>query len=452
MPEVAKSWDVSEGGGRYVFHLRDDVYWSDGRPVTAEDFVYASRRILHPAVQSPSAGLLFDIKGAEAFNRGEISDPDKLGVRAINPETLLVETEGPTGCLPQLLAQVSFFPLPRHVVERFGSAWTDAANIVTNGPFKLEHYQPGQIIVLTRNPRYRGPTTGNVQRVELYLNITSPADRLAMYETDQLDVVSLHYYYSDVDRIRQQHASEYFSGPMVYVQYLGFNVTRPPFDDRRVRRAFAMAIDKEALASTLLRGYHFPANGGFIPPTVFGHSPEIGLPYNPESARQLLAEAGYPDGRDFPVIEYLAKYTYQTEFEFFARQWRKNLGIEIEWQTMEWGALLNRLDQNPPHLFRMGWGTDYPDPDNLLRVSSHIRMTRWQNETYASLVEEARRISDHAERIKRYRAADKILMEEAVVVPILYGCKHLLIKPWITKYPTSPVDTNFWKDVVIEPH
>ncbi len=452
IPELAQSWEMLEGGEQWVFHLREDARWSDGRAVTAGDFVYAWRRILNPAWGSRIASYLYDIKGARAYHQGQLSDPDQIGVRAPDPSTLLVELEGPTGYFPLLLTQVVLYPVPRHVVEAHGEAWTEMEHLVTNGPFRLERWEPGSSMILTRNPDYPGEFTGNVEQVALILNKNEAAEHMALYESDHLDLTYLQPS-PEADRMRQRYAGEYFSGPALYTQYLGFSVNQPPFDDPRVRRALAMAMDKEKLAGETLAGYDFPASGGLIPPELSGHSPEIGLAYDPEQARALLAQAGYPDGRGFPEVQGLVNPGHKKSACIdLSIQWRDNLGIDVVWQDLEWSHLLDALDQEPPILFAIGWGADYPDPDNTLRMSTHSIWTGWHNPTYERLLEEARYIADHEERIKLYQQADRLLVEDAAVVPIYYGRHHMLIKPWVHRFSVSAIGWSLWKDVIIEPH
>jgi oligopeptide transport system substrate-binding protein len=233
--------------------------------------------------------------------------------------------------------------------------------------------------------------------------------------------------------------------------YVGFDTSRPPFDDPRVRRAFALALDRETLADVVRRGQEFPATGGFIPPGVPGHSPGIGLPYDPRQAQQLLADAGYPGGRGFPAVDALTGST-GTSVEFAQAQWRENLGVEITWETMDWALYLDRLDKSPPHLFTLAWGADYPDPDNFLRSSSVQRMTRWRTEAYERLVEEARRTTEQGPRMKLYQEADRIMVEEAPILPTTYIRFHRLVKPWVRRLPFSPMAHVLLKDVIIDPH
>ena len=451
MPNVARSWELLEGGHKYVFHLRDDVRWSDGVSVTAGDIEYAWKRMLEPATGS-RASLLYDIRGARALHQGEVSDPDSVGLQVLDEVTLVVELEGPTGYFLHLLTWPGSYPVPRHVVEAHGEAWTEVGNIVTNGPFRLEAWQRGESLVLVRNPQYHGRFKGNVQQVELSFlgEVSAIRDR---YEADSLDVVNITFFPPvERDRARQRHAGEYVSGPFLGTFYLGFDVSRPPFDDPRVRRAFILATDREMLADVVMRGDKFPATGGFVPPGMPGHSAGIGLPYDPDQAGQLLAEAGYPGGRGFPVIDALTPRRRVTESEYLQAQWRENLGAEIAWEAMEWATSVDRLGKKLHHMLLMGQGAGYPDPDNFLRSSVIWRDTRWRNEGYDRLVEKARRVMDQEERMKLYGQADRILVDEAAIMPLLYERLHLLMKPWVSKFPTSAIGREFWKDVIIEPH
>jgi oligopeptide transport system substrate-binding protein len=455
VPDVARSWEVLEGGRKYVFHLRDDVRWSDGTPATAHDFEYAWKRMLDPATGSPVANLLYDIKGARAFHRGEGESGD-VGVRALDKTTLVVELEGPTGYFLQLLAYSATYPVPRHVVETRNEVWTEVENIVANGPFGLHTWQRGESMVLVRNPEYHGHFKGNVQQVKLILRQEWPPSLpMEMYEADGLDVLDLWALSpAQVDAARQRHAGEYVSAPLLATFYTGFDVSRPPFDDPRVRRAFSLAVDREWLADDVLGGAYAPATGGFLPPGMPGYSARIGFPYDPEEARQLLAEAGYPGGGGFLGVEVLAGDVapHPRTMLHLQTQWRENLGVEITDRALEWTTFKDRLDTEPPHVFIMGWQADYPDPDSFLRASPIRRWTQWQNEAFDRLVEEARRLTDQGRRMKLYGQADRILVREAAILPLYHARLHLLVKPWVKKYPTSAIDWWFFKDVVLEPH
>ncbi|MFC2037980.1 peptide ABC transporter substrate-binding protein, partial [Chloroflexota bacterium] len=401
--------------------------------------------------------LLYDVLGARAFHQGAASDPDQVGVRARNDLTLEVELEEPTGHFLQLLSSAATFPVPRHVVEAHGESWTEVGTFVCNGPFRLEARPSDERMVLVRNPAYHGRSTGNLQRVELSLHLSresSPA-LLEAYETGDLDVYHpWELPTSDMDRARQRHPGEFVSEPWLHTHYLAFNTSRPPFDDVRVRRAFVLATDRETLAGVALGGFVYPATGGFVPPGMAGHTPGIALPYDPEGARDLLAEAGYPRGRGFPpvVCVTLPATVHREHGEFLRQVWQEELGIEVEEEVVAFGAYADRLERELPDLFAWGWVADYPDPDNFLRIGFAAVQTGWRNPAYEELVEKARRLTDQRQRMRLYSKADRILVEEAAIGPLFYGRNTLLIKPWVHKFPMSARGGWFWKDVVIEPH
>ena len=196
----------------------------------------------------------------------------------------------------------------------------------------------------------------------------------------------------------------------------------------------------------------FPALGGFIPPGVPGHSATISLPYDPELAQQLLAEAGYPMGSGFPPVDACARERIRPQTEFLQSLWKENLGIDIKWKILPWGDYLARIDKKPAHICQFGWMADYPDPDSFLRTGNIQQRTLWKNETFDALVEKARRVLDQEERLRLYENADEILIEQAAVIPLTYSWSHTLVKPWISKFPASPLNLWLWKDIIIDSH
>jgi ABC-type oligopeptide transport system substrate-binding subunit len=452
MPDVAHSWEIVDGGRRYVFHLRDDVAWSDGVPVTSGDFEYSWRKILEPTSMYSWARFLFDIRGAQAYHQGRLTDPGELGIHALDPRTLIVNLERPSSFFLQLLTVVDTLPVPRHVAQAHGSAWAEPENIVTNGPFRLVSVEWGEGMVLERDPTYHGRFGGNVQRVECSFFAGPPARFLRMYEENDLDICG-DLPPAVMNRARLRCAGEYVAGPRLQTCFIGVDVARPPFDDRRVRRAFALATDREALADMVLGGYAFPATGGLVPPGMPGHSPGIGLPYDPESARRLLAEAGYPGGRGFPAIECLARDDpgHDLLYEYLAAEWRETLGVEVAWRESEADSFYDRMAAATPHMWMVGWVADYADPDDFLRVQWWLA-PGWMDQEYNRLVEQAGRALDQTERMAMYQQADRILVEKAPIVPLTYGRFHMLVKPWVRRYRTSPLYGWFWKDVILEAH
>jgi ABC-type oligopeptide transport system substrate-binding subunit len=456
VPDVAQGWDTLDGGRKYLFHLRDDICWSDGVPVTAGDFEFAWKRVLDPATGSPYASSLYDIKGARAFHQGETLDPGSVGIQARDKLTLVVELESPVAYFLQLAANLGPMPAPRHVVKKLGQAWAEPEHLVTNGPFQLKSWKEDQPLLLVRNPQYHGLYSGNVQRVELFGRATmNDRGLVSLYEADGLDHLYIgHLSDSEFLRAYQRNATDFIMPPIAAVFYYGFDVTRLPFDDVRVRRAFALATDIES-------GFPGPlavpaTRGGFVPEGMPAHQPEIGLAYDLNGARQLLAEAGYPGGQGFPEI--VSRVFPCGWGEGYRRvqqsHWVEGLGIKMRWVALSATEMDARRVEESPHTFVDWVAAAYPDPDAVLRLGIPWDWTGWSNERYTRLVEEARRTFDQGERMKLYKQADRILIEEAVVVPTEYGGHPCLLKPWVTRFPSAPVAARawFWKDVVIEPH
>jgi ABC-type oligopeptide transport system substrate-binding subunit len=368
---------------------------------------------------------------------------------------LIVELEEPAGYFLQLLGHYATYPVPRHAVEAHGDAWTEVRNIVTNGPFRLKAWHRGEVLVLERNPRYSRRARGNLQQIELVV-LSDPEAKLKAYEADRLDIMDMIFFPpAEIDRARRHHTEEYVSGPKLFPSYAAFCLGRTPFDDRRVRQAFALAADKENLAG-VTRGYCSPAAGGLVPPQMAGHTPVMGPSYDPAGARELLADAGFPGGRGFPVM------TLMTHLDPLSRvagkhlqgQWRNVLGVETRLEAVEWEEYLTRLQTAPPPAVLWGWMADYPDPDNLLRVGmGHVLpYTRWENADYWALVERARRLTDQKTRMELYRKADRILVEEGPILPLAYARSHLLVKSRVRRLVVSPIGYCFWKEVIVEPH
>jgi ABC-type transport system substrate-binding protein/DNA-binding SARP family transcriptional activator len=458
VPEVAERWQVLEGGRRYRFHLRRDASWSDGTPLTAHDFEYAWKRVLNPATGVVPHGLLA-IKGARAFHQGDSADADRVGVRALDAGTLDVELEEPASHFLYVLTATDAFPLPQHVVAAHGAAWTELDKIVGNGPFRLEAWDRGACMRLARNPLYAGRRRGNVEQVVLHFP-QDPSTRdlsapLEQYLRGDLDVLTLMDASVDEgDRIRRQCAAEYLSAPWLFTVYLGFIVSRPPFDDVRLRQALALGADRDELANVVLRGMYTPGSGGFVPPGMPGHSQQIGFPYHPNRARQLLAAAGHVGGSGLPVLEGLSVPPVDPLItQYLQAQWQENLGIEIAWAVADWPLFRRRLQQDPPHLYILATFASSPDPSGFFENMIFERTrTRWADQVYEELVDRARHVLDQEARVELLRQADRVMVHEAPIIPLFYGRQHLLIKPWISNFPISALNIWFWKDTVIEPH
>ncbi len=452
-PDAAISWDQLEGGKRYIFHLRDDIRWSDGRAVTAHDFEFGWKRALEPLFGENPANLFYDIAGARAFNQGQSAGPEAVGVRAINDRTLAVELEAPASTFLQILAMGVAKPVPRHQVSALGAAWNDPQKIVTNGPFKIKEWRPSGTSVLERNPAYRGPALGNVGCLEL-INVSFD-QVFERYEANEIDVVDIdHLSEPEFARAMHRHPDEYASGPYPNTIHIWFDTVRPPFDDARVRRALALATDRDMLVKRSAPGRHDPASGGFVPPGIPGHVPDIAPAADPQQARALLADAGYPEGQAFPAVDLVTAHSsphLEATAVELKRQWQEILGIHCELIYLPMAEFRERWLTKPPHIWLMGWTADYPDADNFLRSASWRPISRWRHAAYEELVEGARRISEPSERQAMYREAELILIEEAPLIPIYYDRYFILVKPWLKNYSMTMSGLIQSQHLIIEP-
>jgi oligopeptide transport system substrate-binding protein len=447
-PAVARSWDVSPDGRTYLFHLREDARWSDGEPVTAGDFEYSWKRLLNPKTAAEYAYFLYDIEGAEDYNTGKADRPDSVGVRALDKRTLEVRLRKPIVFFPSITTFMVTFPMRRDIVEKFGERWTEPGRIVTDGPFMLGEWRHEYKLTLSPNPYYYGPEPA-LRKVTLFV-VNETTTALTLYETGDLEMATVPPEAMATYRGR----SEYVTAPILRGYYYGFNVQKAPFTDPRIRRAFSMAIDRTEFPAILKRG-EIPATF-WVPPGMPYHNPAIGLPFDPEAARRLLAGAGFPDGRGFPTVTAVFNTSPENSLiaENLQAQWKRNLGVEVRLDNQEWKVYLKQLQTDPPPLFRLGWGADYPDPDNFMNLftsTSGNNRTRWRNDRYDELIRSASADPDPVHRQKAYDEAQRILLEtDAAIMPLFVATQNWVIKPYVRGLRINPLELLELKDVRLE--
>ncbi|MFQ5934261.1 MAG: ABC transporter substrate-binding protein [Dehalococcoidia bacterium] len=450
VPAGARSWEISEGGTRYLFHLRPGLRWSDGKPVTAGDFEYAWKRNLDPATEARLASNLYPVQGARPFHQGEAGDPGGVGVSAIDDATLLVRLEAPTAYFLHLVAYTITYPLPRWAIEAHGDRWTEPGKIVTNGPFMLAEYSVGSRLVMVRNPAHPGPFPGNLGHVEWNLAADRSSDLLPLYEAGEVDVAPIPE--SALHLTRQAHPSHAKSFPILGTWYLRFDVGRPPFIDPQLRRSFVLAVDRDKLARIF---QELPARGGLVPPGMPGHSAEVGLSRDPEQARRTLSQAGYPDGRGFPQVRLLADSGLSEMAHRLSAQWLERLGAQVEIEALGGEEREEAAASGSFHLHLMGWVADYPDPDNFLRILFHsagaYSHVGWRSEEFDRLVDEAAQLQDQVQRLSLYQRAEQLLVADQVVaMPISHVRKDYLVKDWVRNFQVKPLYELDLRQVVIE--
>jgi oligopeptide transport system substrate-binding protein len=404
--------------------------------------------------------MLFPLKNAEAYLSGDIQDFDQVGVRVIDPHTLEVELNAPTPYFLQLIAHASYFPVPRHVIEKFGSAlakftpWTRPGNFVGNGPFRLAEWKLNKYVRVERNPEYWDAANVKLNAVMFYpTENVSTEER--MFRSGQL------HYTNDtpIDKVplyRDQHPDQIRLDLYLGTYYYEFNVKKPGLDDVRVRKALSMAVDRKTLVETVLKGINPPAYA-ITPPGTLGYQPPKLFDFDPEGARKLLAEAGYPDGKGMPPLEILYN-THEAHRKIavaIQQMWKKYLNIDVTMVNQEWKVYLATRNQKDYTIARASWIGDYVDPNTFLDLwitDGGNNRTGWSNAEYDDLI--LRRIpamKTREERMAGFYKAETILMEEMPILPIYtYATKHL-VRPSVKGMPANILDYYSFKDIYLEP-
>ncbi len=418
-PAVAANWDISADGLLYTFHLRPNAKWSDGQPLTSRDFVRSFERALQPSTAAPYAELFFHLAGAESFYRGQAGDFRTVGVEAVDDHTLRLRLAHPCCYFIELLALPVFYPVRVERIEQHADRWTRAGNLIGNGAFVLATWQPRDRLSLRRNPNYwDAPFVKLDEIVALCVDDLNTAYRL--YLEGQI-----HWLPSlpqpRIDEIRRH--PDYYVTPFLGTYFYRFNVSRPPFDDPRVRQAFGRATDRREITEQLLRGGQLPV-ASFCP-AMPGYEPVSGLDYDVAAARALLAAAGYDNQKNpFPTLE----LTYNTDeghkqiAEAIAAQWKRNLGVNVVTRNLEWKVFLDDMKQLNYQICRSAWIGDYGDPStffNIFESGSGNNRTGWKNPEYDTLLARSRTTADPDLRRQLFQTMERLLVEqECPILPI----------------------------------
>lgn len=445
VPSLAKDWKISEDKKTYTFFLDKNAKWSDGKPVLASDFEYSWKRLLNPESAAPYAYLMYPVKNAEAYNTGKIEDSDLLGIKALSDYTLEVKLENPLAFFLNLTSWAVFFPARKDIIEKYKDNWTEPENMVSCGPFKLSKWQHEYKIVLKKNPYYKNPEP-SLNEIKYFI-VPEQSSAFALYQNDELDYIdSRSIPISEIETIKKMNEAKIY--PLLRGTYVGFNVTKPPFNNKLVRAAFSHALDRSIFPKILRRG-EIPATNWIPPGLKDFYLPEIGCGYNTSLARELLSKAGYPYGKGFPSVTLLFPTRDDAKLISEAVQslWQKNLNVKVELANQEWKVYLNTLQKDPPHLFRMSWGADYPDPDTFMTLftsTSGNNHGRWKNKAYDEIVYKASTTLDLNLRKSFYQSTQKILLEEeAAIAPLFFNTQTLLVKPWVKNFEFNQMDLTF---------
>ncbi len=443
IPGVAESWDISDDGLTYTFHLREDAKWSDGVPITADDVVWSWLRELAPETASPYAWFpAMFIAGASEYNSGA-ADASAVQIRAIDDYTFEMTLVGPLPYVIGALSHYSFAIVPRHAIEKYGSDWTQPENFVGNGPYILSEHVPQDRIVAVKNYNYWDADNVHLDEV-VFLASDSNSTNYNMYLSGEVDW-NTGIDLNNLDQISMR--SDYQVAPQLSTYYYTINVTQPPLDDARVRKAISYAIDREELIYTVTRSGEIASWG--IVPDMAGYEgleeAEIGTMYDPEYAQQLLAEAGYPNGIGFPTITllYNTNESHRQVAEYIQQQLKENLNINIVLDNQEWATYLSNRNSGNFQIARAGWVGDYQDPNTFLDMfvtGAGMNGGRYSNAEYDRLIALAATMPAGEERFEVLRQAEEILInEDQGIIPLyVYVSQNLIdTNKWGGWYPNT---------------
>lgn len=449
VPGIAEKWEVSDDQKSYTFQLRKDAKWSNGDPVTAHDFEYAWTRALDPKLNPPApyAYQLYYLKNAQNYNvekdnPNHITDPSQVGVKAKDDYTLEVQLEAPTPYFLSLLSFQTFFPV--HKSAKDNANWAgEASTFISNGPFKLSSWKHSNSIELVPNENYYAKNEIKLTKVK-FVMVKDSSTELNMYNTGQLDYTGKPTGEIPLDqlpKLKQEKQGELSIKGIASTYYYVFNTTAAPFDNLNIRKAFAMAIDRQKLVDKVTLSGELPAHG-FVPPGIIGVKDEFRTEHkddfftdNIDEAKKLLATGLQEKGLTaLPEI----KLTYNTSdgnkkiAQAVADMWSKNLGVTVKLENQEWKVFLKNRTSLNYQIARSGWGADYNDPMTFIDLwtsKSGNNDSGFKSPEYDALVKEAYSTADQNKRVEAMAKAEKILMDNQVIMPLYYYSSTQMVKP-----------------------
>ena len=480
IPWLAKSWDIAPDGTQITFHLRDNIKYSNGDPILAKDFVFSWKRLIDPRNAAGYSYIMADVKGGTELLGVDVkktSDADinkmldAFGVAAPDDKTFVVTLAHPAAYFIFIATLYGTVPLEEKWVNT--KDFTEAANWVGSGPMTLKSWVHNSKIVLVPN-QYWNPeissTMGGAPTIKEvdYAMITDPAASLAAYEADELDIGGVPS--QEVSRIQgdPKLSKEVLSGATLSITYFGFDVkqAKSPFTKSiKLRQAFNEAIDKKTMMASVFSGIGVVADS-LVPPGMPGHQDTVYYPYDVNKAKADftagLAEAGIANASDLKLqIGYNTGANWEDKVAFMQEAWRTAFGVNVEPVGLEWGAYLDRLSKDPFPIFRLGWGADYPHPNNfltdLISCTSTNNNMGYCNKDVDALLAQAAQKSDLKDQIPLYNQAQDKVMADAPIIPIRFGQRFSLKKPWVLNLTPTAQDSqitgeNFFAWVQIAAH
>ena len=459
-PGVAERWEFAEEGKVITFFLNPEAKWSNGDPVTAEDYVWSWNRALHPETGNLYAYMLYPVFNAEAYSKGDVSDFAEVGVKALDARTLQVTLNAPTPYFLQLMDHYSTFAVHSATLLKFGkmtdrfTPWTRVGNIVSNGAFILDEWLINRRIGMKKSTTYWDRDKVSLNGVVFYPteNVVSEERMFRVEQLHRTEVVPLE----KIPKYRAEENSAYIQAPYLGTYYYLINTERAPTDNVKVRQALAMSLDREKLVRSVLQDTAVPAYS-ITPPDTLGYYPPKTFSYDPERARQLLTEAGYPNGEGWPGLEliYNTNEAHRKVAVAVQQMWKKELGVDITISNQEWKVYLDSVSQRDFQVARRGWIGDYVDPNNFLDLfitDGGNNNTGYSDPVYDDIVlQQAPRAETREARYALFYKAETQLMEQMPIIPIYtYTSKHL-VHPSVEGLYPNLMDSLNLKYVTLHP-
>lgn len=457
VPAAAERWEVSTDGLTYTFHLRANLKWSDGTPLTASDFVASWRRALLPTLAAEYAYLLFPLKNAEAINTGTMPT-SALGAEAVDDRTLRLTLARPTPYLPALTANPIWFPLhlgslAKHqgLLQR-GAAWTRAGNLVGNGPFILTDWTPQAHVKVARNPHYWDAAAVRLTGITFFPTESIDVDE-RNFRAGQVHVTA-ELPLSKVDNYRKTAPESLRLDPFLETFFLRFNTTRPPLNDPRVRRALSLAINREQLSRTLLRGTRAPAFH-YTPPDSAGYTAQARVGFEPTKAKDLLAAAGFPDGENFPTLDVQVRNDelHAKVLEVIQAMWQRELGITVTISPVEQKTWVRNQQALDYAISTARWVGDFVDPVTFLDMfvsGGTNNWTGWADEAYDTQIAVATKATEPAQRAAAFQQAEARLLDQSPIAPVFFGVRSYLIHPAVRGWEPALLGFHQYKKVYLQ--
>ncbi|MCO4149217.1 oligopeptide ABC transporter substrate-binding protein OppA [Citrobacter freundii] len=460
-PGVAEKWE-NKDFKVWTFHLRKDAKWSDGKPVTAQDFVYSWQRLANPNTASPYASYLQygHIVNIDDIIAGKKPITD-LGVKALDDHTFEVTLSEPVPYFYKLLVHSSVSPVPRAAVEKFGEKWTQPANIITNGAYKLKDWVVNERIVLERNTNYWDNAKTVINQVT-YLPISSEVTDVNRYRSGEIDMTYNNMPIELFQKLKKEIPNEVHVDPYLCTYYYEINNQKAPFNDVRVRTALKLALDRDIIVNKVKNQGDLPAYS-FTPPYTDGAKlvePEWfkwSQEKRNEEAKKLLAEAGYTAEKPLTFdLLYNTSDLHKKLAIAAASIWKKNLGANVKLENQEWKTFLDTRHQGNYDVSRAGWCADYNEPTSFLNMvlsDSSNNTVHYKSPAFDKLIADTLKVTDEAQRSELYSKAEQQLDKDSAIVPVYYYVNARLVKPWVGGYSgKDPMDNIHVKDLYIIKH